>query len=132
MGSRGAAPGSKTRAKLLSVVASPPADLTAPQDLDPKAKDFFETHAEALAQAGMLTTQDLPAFIQLCRLHTLCEIEYSKVLTGSGSRPYIDLVKQFQSLAKQFGMTPAERKRQAVTWQSNLTRYETTKGEFDF
>lgn len=85
----------------------PTAPLTGP------AREYWDRHAPRLAAAGVLTESDRDAMTLLCqtwaRVQVLDQVEpgpdnYREAIQ------YTNAVKQYERLAKQFGLLPRERK----------------------
>jgi hypothetical protein len=84
-----------------------------PIPLAGEALAFWERHYRPLKRAGILTRGDLDSF-------ALLAITWGKLVSISASEPgadqyremvqFTNLNKQYQSLAKQFGLLPRERK----------------------
>ena len=86
--------------------------IHAPVKLEGEAKRYWQEHARPLTDAGILTERDVDSFALLCRVWgMLCELD-----SGPGAdnfrtmNQFVNLSKQYQSLAKQFGLLPRERK----------------------
>lgn len=85
----------------------PPVPLSGP------AREFWNRHAPRLTDAGVLTEADRETFAVLC-------LTWEKVLHLSQFEPGADryremvqlanMLKQYHSFAKQFGLMPRERK----------------------
>jgi len=90
--------------------APPP---TPPLPLDPIALGFWDRHAGRLRAVGLLTAADVDSFAVLC-------VTWSKLSTVAAAEPtaanyreviqFVNLLKQYQSLAKQFGLLPRDRR----------------------
>jgi phage terminase small subunit len=84
-----------------------------PIPLSGEALAFWARHAGRLAAAGILTDADRESFAVLC-------LTWAKVLTLSAFEPgaghyremvqLTNLLKQYQALARQFGLLPRERR----------------------
>lgn len=89
---------------------TPPAP---PLPLDPVALAFWDRHAGRLTAAGLLTAADVDSFAVLA-------VTWSKLATAAKCEPgaetyremvqFVALLKQYQALAKQFGLLPRDRK----------------------
>lgn len=100
-----------------------------PIPLAGEALTFWRSHYRRLKRSGILTRADVESFAVLCltwgKIQSLAAIEpgadnYREMIQ------LINLVKQYQSLAKQFGLLPRERK--AAKMDDATT---TKKDEFD-
>jgi len=83
-----------------------------PRNLTGESLAFWQRHARPLWEASILTDRDIDSFSLLCRVTgTLNEMDIS---TGNDNFrvmiQFTNLLKQYQSLAKQFGLLPRERK----------------------
>jgi len=84
-----------------------------PLPLDPAALAFWTRHAGRLTAAGLLTAADTDSFAALC-------VTWSKLSAVAAAEPseenyrlmiqFVNLLKQYQALAKQFGLLPRDRK----------------------
>lgn len=104
-------------------------DLRLPRGLlSPAAQKFWKEHGETLAQMGVLTAADLPAFALLCETWALTWAAIEE-LRGDGlvvdgaknavkKSPAAQLVRDFSTqwakLAGEFGMLPATRSRLSI------------------
>lgn len=83
-----------------------------PKSLTGEALEFWHRHAKSLYAAGILTDLDIDSFALLCKVWGA--IEGLDVTPGEenfrGMIQFTNLLKQYQSLAKQFGLLPRERK----------------------
>ncbi len=94
----------------------PPPEPNLP--LSGPSRAFWDRHYTRLKKAGILTKADPDSFAVLClmwgKLHALSECE-------PGADAYremvqlVNLTKQFQAMAKQFGLLPRERKQAKMT-----------------
>ena len=85
-----------------------------PLPLSDTARAFWDRHHDRLKAAGLLTDADLDSFAVLC-------VTWSKLATISKSEPGADqfremvqlnqLLKQFHTYAREFGLLPRDRKR---------------------
>lgn len=85
-----------------------------PLRLNSVAREFWDRHAARLRSVGLLTDADRDAFAVLC-------VVWSKLAALSGTEPgeeqfremvQLDrLVKQFHTLAREFGLCPKDRRR---------------------
>ena len=107
----------------LQTIAAPALQsLTAPSWLGQTAKDYWNRHAENLSSTGILTQNTAESFALLCDLWgRVRELEGTPT-----SRSYLDTVKAFVSLAKQFRLLPTEKPVQQPTDR------HADKPEFDF
>ena len=88
-------------------------DSSPPIPLAGEALKFWRKHFRPLADRGILTEADLESFAVLC-------VTWSKLVALSGIEPgpeayremiqLTNLTKQYQALARQFGLLPRERK----------------------
>jgi phage terminase small subunit len=84
-----------------------------PIPLDREALAFWRKHYRRLEDAKVLTDADVESFAVLC-------LTWGKLQDLAGIRPgadtyremiqLVNLLKQYQALAKQFGLLPRERK----------------------
>lgn len=98
MGLRGVLPNLKLRSEALT-------DLTAPDWLSADGKSYWMKHSGQLAENHLLTVQTSDAFAMLCDL-------YGRLMefVGEGtSRTYLDTLKAFQNLSKNFRLLPTEK-----------------------
>jgi phage terminase small subunit len=84
-----------------------------PIPLDAEALAFWQKHYRRLKRDGVLTRNDVESFAILCltwgKVQSLAHYEpgadnYREMIQ------LVNLLKQYQSLAKQFGLLPRERK----------------------
>lgn len=92
-----------------------------PRSLSGEARDYWKRHADRLAAAGLLTDADVDSFALLCqlwadvgRLRQLAEADPRK------NRNYLDSVKAWQSMARQFALLPLERKKHGLERKESL------------
>jgi phage terminase small subunit len=83
-----------------------------PKSLTGEALAFWQRHARPLWEANILTERDIDSFALLCRVWgVMNEMDIS---TGNENFrimiQFTNLLKQYQALAKQFGLLPRERK----------------------
>lgn len=131
MGQRGATENATTRRRQLETPVSTQASLDPPAHLDAVARDFWNRNAPALAKADMLSPQDYDSFALLACVYSKL-IELQTDLTESRKiKTFNDLLGRYQSLARQFCLLPTARRQQAVSFGSNLDRYD-EKEEFEF
>ena len=79
-----------------------------PKTLTADALEFWKRNAPTLTRAGLLTDADKDSFLLLCKVWgRLIEAEQSNL----DAIKFVALAKQFQNLAKSFGLTPEARKR---------------------
>jgi len=81
--------------------------------LDPVALAFWTRHAGRLRAAGLLTPADTDSFALLC-------VTWSKLSAVAAAEPtaanyreviqFVNLLKQYQAIAKQFGLLPRDRR----------------------
>jgi len=83
-----------------------------PTNLGERAKKFWEKHCERLTSLGILGEADVDAFSMLCTLWQRCE-EMSQEAKADPrrNRQYLETVKAWQSLARQFGLLRLDRQR---------------------
>lgn len=84
-----------------------------PLPLGPVARGFWDRHHARLRAAGLLTDADLDSFGLLCSVWgRLVQLEAVPVDPDDYRTPIkIDrALKQYQSLAKQFGLLPRDRR----------------------
>lgn len=84
-----------------------------PVPLDGPARVYWDRHANRLKAAGTLTDADTESFALLCvTWGMLCRLQ--KVRPGAKRFreliQFTNLQKQYQALAKQFGLLPRDRK----------------------
>lgn len=111
---------SEPNIKKLTVFPDPP------KQINKNGKDFWWEYGPALAEAGVLKVTDLPAFEMLCFWYGVYSIARGKIgATGKGliykaedsnyeqqSAQYNickQAIKEFKSLATEFGLTPSSR-----------------------
>jgi phage terminase small subunit len=100
--------------------------MTPPTKLSGAALSYWRTHAPALEAASILTERDAHSFALLCRIWGILE-ELDTTPGPDNYRAMIqfaNLTKQYQSMAKQFGLLPRERK------ASNMEMNPDTVDEF--
>lgn len=100
-----------------------------PLPLNRIARAFWDRHYDRLQAAGLLTDADLDSFAVLC-------LTWSKLAAVSESEPGAEqfremvqlnqLLKQYQSYAREFGLLPRDRKRNKLDADA-----PPTKDEFD-
>ena len=77
---------------------------------DPDAIRFWKRHAAALASRGILTERDVETFCLLARIWALLERTDPDEDPKQAIR-FVGLAKQYQSLARQFGLMPKDRRK---------------------
>ncbi len=104
-----------------TATADPP-DLL---DGDDHALAFWRQHATALADADLLSPQDVSSFCLLCKLYSRL-VRWESRLDAEPNlvRPWLDAQGKFITLSKQFCMTPVQRKKNAVAFGDNLNRHD--------
>jgi len=124
--------GSTTRARMLACPQSEQADLAPPKSLTGLAKEFWNRHATALSKADMLSPQDVDSFCLLCNIWALLDVAQKAAQADPKKmRQFLDLTKQYQSLAKPFCLLPTDRKKWSVSFKDTLDAHA-DKEEFDF
>lgn len=84
-----------------------------PIDLDSIAQAFWDRHAGRLAEAGILTDADLDTFAVVCQCWSKVQALSACGIGADHFREAVQLnnmLKQFHSYAKQFGLLPQARK----------------------
>lgn len=93
------------------------------------AKSFWGRHAKRLQKAKVLTDSDLDSFTVLCVTFGMID-RLKEVEPGADAYremvQFCNLLKQYQALAKQFGLLPRERKQAKMS-----TEPEAEKDEFN-
>jgi hypothetical protein len=88
-------------------------------NLKAEALAFWKFHAKSLADDGMLTERDVHSFATLCQVwHHLQHAD--PTADGKERVWYIGLLKQYQTLSKQFGLLPRDRKRSGTEPEESL------------
>lgn len=99
--------------------------MEAPDYLDAIAREFWQRHWPRLAAAGVVEAADADTFTLLCR--TWSELQTVDTAEEKvGTIKFVALSKQYERLAKQFHLLPAERKRRGISLEPAAT-----DGEFD-
>ena len=94
-----------------------------PSNLSNEGKKFWQRHAKNLVEENILTDRDYDSFVLLCKIHGMIQ-SIDGAPSESNSRimsQFINLTKQYQSLAKQFGLLPRERKFSGFEKQEDIT-----------
>ncbi len=85
--------------------------------LNPTARAFWDRHHDRLTAAGLLTDADRDSFAVLCVTWAKLA-ELAKAETGADhfreAVQFNQLLKQYQSYAREFGLLPADRKRRKL------------------
>ena len=79
------------------------------------AARYWKRHAKRLTEAGILTDYDVEAFTACCQLWERSQsLRAGSEADPKANRAYLDSVKAWQSLARQFALLPLERKRSGI------------------
>jgi hypothetical protein len=116
MGLRGKLP------ELVVVDPKPLLTLTAPNWLDPEARNYWQRHAAWLASNDLLNASTADSFAALCEVWGRLAAQRNQ----PSSRTFLDLHKMFMSSAKLFRLLPVDRPGTAPT-----ARHE-AGGEYEF
>ena len=124
---RGAVETATKTARKLDLPHSQPGSTEPPDYLDAVALDFWRRHAQALRDADLLSPQDIDSFALLCLVWSKCRSMIAD--PASSWRITNDAISQFHKLAKHFSLLPDARKKNAVSFGSNVQRED---GAADF
>jgi hypothetical protein len=95
--------------------------MRCPDYLTGEAAKLWKKHAKRLEAAELLTDADAEAFATLCEVWGLLRTANPTAADPKERVWYIGLLKQWQSLAKQFALLPKDRLRSGL----DTTRKET-------
>jgi phage terminase small subunit len=116
---RGKMPFQATKERLQSLTPSQASEDK--PNLSGEALAFYNRHAEHLKQSDMLSVGDSDTFLLLCRI-------WGRLSLAEDHKEFVQLQKAFVDLSRHFGLTPKERRSQAISFQD---RHD-TKEEFEF
>ena len=93
--------------------------MQCPKWLEGEAKAFFKKHSKALADDDKLNERNSDSFALLCQVWALIRATDPLESPQAGLR-YIGLVKQYQALAKMYGLLPNLAKGQSAGGKKDL------------
>lgn len=82
--------------------------MQCPKHLKNEAAEFWRKHAPELQRVGLLKPTDAEGFALLCEVYRLIRTTDPEI-DSKHAILFVSLLKQYQQLAKQFGLLPKDR-----------------------
>lgn len=97
------------------------ANVNCPKWLESEGKAFFKKHSKALTDENKLDERNSDSFALLCQVWALIRATDPLESPQAGLR-YIGLIKQYQAIAKMFGLMPNLAKGQNANKPKDLAK----------